>query len=118
MKYLLLLIITASGTLLYQQQPRDHAPVSHYAELIERVKVGSVSQDEVKQGVKLLAEDFCNDDEFQQTTGSNTQECLQKLASYDAMCTKRIFADAPQDYEEKQQIAQFAKRYTHCVDTL
>ena len=116
MKHLIILaLIVSGGYFAYVQSAKESIVVDSYQALLQKVEVEPVTLAEVKLGAEFLANRFCNDTDFQGTSGSSVSACLEKLNNFGGMCMSRVFDGAPETFNSKDQVVAKAKHYASCT---
>lgn len=115
MKYLVLIILAAGAYYWYSNSQNVEIVVKSYPDLLKKAEAQSVNLNEVKEGAYLLAEFFCNDEEFQKSGRSSVQACMSRLNKWKDPCISRVFDEAPEIFTDKAEVVSYAKRYAACT---
>ena len=115
MKYLISILIVAGGYYYYQNNSSIEINVTDYESLLNKVETSDVTLDEVIFGANKLVGIFCNDADFQKSGGSSVKACLETFEDFKTMCEERVFEDAPNVFNSKEEVVKISKRYSLCV---
>jgi len=118
MKYLIILALAAGGYFYFSNQQDSIPEVKSWHTLVNNVENEGVYSTQVRQGVYILAQRFCNDASFQNSGGSSISSCKKSLNNLGQMCEDRIFKNAPSKYNSKSEVASLGKRFASCVGAI
>lgn len=118
LKYLLIIGLIAGGYYFFTDNQSTEVGITSYQEVLQKAEANEVSQEEVKKGAVLLATQFCNDSYFQETGGSSTSACLDKLGTRGEQCTERVFGHAPDSFYGKESVSTISKKFIKCTGSI
>ena len=115
MKKLLILVVIAGAYYFYNENQNIEVNITNYQDLLKKVEVSDISQEELKKGSHLLVEFFCNDATFQTSGGSTVNSCLSDFNAYRDTCDNEIFGLGPEIFTKKEDVTATANRYLKCI---
>ncbi|QSX37615.1 hypothetical protein [Shewanella sedimentimangrovi] len=86
-----------------------------YQQVLEKLRERTVTLEEAKHGVDLLALHLCNDEGYQTSGGSSTAECNDNYVRIKAQCLSSVFEDAPAQFSQKADVVELARAYIACA---
>lgn len=119
MKYILfgLMLLSAYNLYVKETTKGENIQVKTLKDINHKLETSTVSTEEILTGATELANQLCQDNNFQSVVGEDSNSCQDKLLKFKSICADHVFGNTEGQYSDKNEVSSLANRFVRCVST-